>query len=113
MKQPAPSLTMIRITNDASMKKAYSSEIPVSAGLTCLVAAPNDMKKNVLWDDGERVFSREQFPVVAGQKVLLARLAAEQPMPASLDRLAHEFALKDELDGAWAVRPLRLVREGS
>ncbi|WP_184252197.1 serine/threonine protein kinase, partial [Paraburkholderia atlantica] len=71
------------------------------------------MKKNVLWDDGERVFSREQFPVVAGQKVLLARLAAEQPMPASLDRLAHEFALKDELDGAWAVRPLRLVREGS
>ncbi|MGF6987813.1 PAS domain S-box-containing protein [Paraburkholderia atlantica] len=95
------------------MKKAYSSEIPVSAGLTCLVAAPNDMKKNVLWDDGERVFSREQFPVVAGQKVLLARLAAEQPMPASLDRLAHEFALKDELDSAWAVRPLRLVREGS
>ncbi|MGF6382157.1 PAS domain S-box-containing protein [Paraburkholderia atlantica] len=72
-----------------------------------------DQKRKILWDDGERVFSREQFPVVAGQKVLLARLAAEQPMPASLDRLAHEFALKDELDGAWAVRPLRLVREGS
>ncbi|MBB5418216.1 hypothetical protein, partial [Paraburkholderia atlantica] len=70
-----------------------------------------DQKRKILWDDGERVFSREQFPVVAGQNVLLARLAAEQPMPASLDRLAHELALKDELDSAWAVRPLRLVRE--
>ena len=30
----------------------------------------------------------------------------------SLDRLAHEYGLKDELDEAWAVRPLELVREG-
>src|SRR5262249_41289723 len=36
---------------------------------------------------------------------------AEQPTPASLDRLAHEYALKDEMDGQWAVRPLELVRE--
>src|SRR6202011_1091242 len=27
------------------------------------------------------------------------------------DRLAHEYGLKDELDAAWAVRPLELVRE--
>ena len=26
-------------------------------------------------------------------------------------RLAHEYGLKDELDVAWAVRPLELVRE--
>ncbi|MEA2916317.1 MAG: hypothetical protein QOJ15_8398 [Bradyrhizobium sp.] len=38
--------------------------------------------------------------------------AAEHPKPATLDRLAHEYELKDELDGAWAVRPLELVREG-
>ncbi|MEA2730031.1 MAG: hypothetical protein QOF70_4506 [Acetobacteraceae bacterium] len=37
---------------------------------------------------------------------------AEHPPPASLDRLAHEYGLKDELDGAWAVLPLELVREG-
>ena len=37
--------------------------------------------------------------------------AAEHPPPATLDRLAHEYGLKDELDGAWAVRPLELVRE--
>jgi serine/threonine protein kinase len=37
--------------------------------------------------------------------------AAEYPTPATLDRLAHEYGLKDELDGAWAVRPLELVHE--
>ena len=34
--------------------------------------------------------------------------SAEHPHPALLDRLAHEYGLKDELDGAWAVRPLEL-----
>ncbi|WP_429559840.1 trifunctional serine/threonine-protein kinase/ATP-binding protein/sensor histidine kinase [Paraburkholderia youngii] len=69
-----------------------------------------DKKIKILWDDGERVFWREQSSPVEAQK-LLAGLAAEQPPPASLDRLAHELALRDELDSAWAVRPLRLVRE--
>ncbi|MEM5383134.1 AAA family ATPase [Paraburkholderia phymatum] len=72
-----------------------------------------DKKMNILWDDGERVFWRGQSSAPAGQNELFTKLAAEQPLPASLDRLAHEFGLKDELDGAWAVRPLRWVREGS
>ena len=38
-------------------------------------------------------------------------LAAEYPAPATLDRLAREYELKDELDGTWAVRPLELVRD--
>lgn len=65
----------------------------------------------ISWDDGERVFARAPG---AGPdaSVLLARLAAEQPPPASLERLTHEFGLKDELDGAWAARPLALTREG-
>ncbi|MEM5404848.1 MULTISPECIES: trifunctional serine/threonine-protein kinase/ATP-binding protein/sensor histidine kinase [Paraburkholderia] len=33
--------------------------------------------------------------------------------PASLERLAHEYHLKEELSGDWAVRPLELVSEGS
>jgi serine/threonine protein kinase len=33
--------------------------------------------------------------------------------PQSLDRLAHEYQLKEELDGAWAVKPLELLREPS
>src|SRR4029077_20585547 len=28
-----------------------------------------------------------------------------------LDRLTHEYELKDELDRAWAVRPLELMRD--
>jgi PAS domain S-box-containing protein len=40
-----------------------------------------------------------------------ALLAAEYPAPLTLDRLAHEYALRDELDAAWAVRPLELVHE--
>ncbi|MGF6539436.1 trifunctional serine/threonine-protein kinase/ATP-binding protein/sensor histidine kinase [Paraburkholderia youngii] len=71
-----------------------------------------DKKTNILWDDGERVFWREQSSALTDENMLFARLAAEQPLPASLDRLAHEFGLRDELDSAWAVRPLRLVREG-
>jgi hypothetical protein len=38
-------------------------------------------------------------------------LAAEYPAAATLDRLAREYELKDELDGTWAVRPLELVRD--
>ena len=38
--------------------------------------------------------------------------AAERPAPATLDRLTHEYGLKDDLDGTWAARPLELIREG-
>jgi PAS domain S-box-containing protein len=66
-----------------------------------------------LWEDGERVFCRERRPDADGKlsNVLIVMPAAEHPTPASLDRLAHEYALKDQLDGAWAVRPLALIRE--
>jgi serine/threonine protein kinase len=67
----------------------------------------------LLWEDGERVFCRGWRLGVDGNRsaVLAVLPAAEHPTPASLDRLAHEYALKDELDSAWAVRPLELGRE--
>src|ERR1700733_14956367 len=66
----------------------------------------------VLWEDGDRVFCRAVRRVEGYQAAVLAVLpAAEHPTPATLDRLAREYALKDALDGAWAVRPLELVRE--
>jgi PAS domain S-box-containing protein len=65
------------------------------------------------WEDGERVFSRTRRRANGGSETrLIARLAIEQPSPASFDRLAHEFDLRDKLDGAWAVRSLELVHEG-
>src|SRR6516165_12488714 len=38
--------------------------------------------------------------------------AADQPSRSSLDHLTHEYELKDELDDAWAVRPLEFVHDG-
>ena len=44
--------------------------------------------------------------------VLIVFPAAEHPPLAVLDRLAHEYDLKDKIHSAWAARPLELVREG-
>src|SRR6266446_4681440 len=74
--------------------------------------AGGDSSLQVLWEDGERVFCRGERRVDGYRAAVLAVLpAAEHPTPATLDRLACEYELKDELDGAWAVRPLELVRE--
>ncbi|MDN7177290.1 AAA family ATPase [Caballeronia sp. SEWSISQ10-4 2] len=62
----------------------------------------------ILWEDGERVFCRER-PRDGSDSVLVARIAAEHPLPASVARLAHEFALRDQLNGTWAVRPKELL----
>ena len=43
--------------------------------------------------------------------MLVALPTSEQPTPATLDRLAREYSFKDELDSAWAVRPLELARD--
>ena len=43
--------------------------------------------------------------------VLIVLPAAERPSPASLAGLAHYYELRDELDCAWAARPLELVSE--
>jgi serine/threonine protein kinase len=66
-----------------------------------------------LWEDGERVFRRGWRPDDSGNRraVLIVLPAAEYRSRSSLDRLTHEYELKDELDGAWAVRPLDLVRD--
>src|SRR5467141_2570652 len=71
-----------------------------------------DSDLQVLWEDGERVFCRGESHADGYRTAVLAVLpAAEHPTPATLDRLAREYGLKDELDGAWAVRPLEFVRE--
>ncbi|WP_339490747.1 trifunctional serine/threonine-protein kinase/ATP-binding protein/sensor histidine kinase [Pseudomonas sp. EL_65y_Pfl2_R95] len=66
-------------------------------------------RQQQLCNDGERVLYREWR--TSQHSVLITRPVAEQPTPGCLDRLLHEFNLKDELDSAWAVRPIELVRE--
>ena len=66
----------------------------------------------VLWEDSEQALYRGRRVDGNGAfiSVLIARPAAEPPDPAVLARLTHEYALKDELDAAWAIRPIDLVR---
>ena len=67
----------------------------------------------VLWEDDERVFRRGWRVDDDGKQcaALFVVPASEPPSRTSIDNLRHEYDLKDELDGAWAVRPVELVRE--
>src|SRR6516162_8452808 len=76
-------------------------------------ASSDGSNSQILWEDGQRVFRRGWRPDDNGKRrdVLIVIPAAEHPSRSSLDRLTHEYQLKDELDGAWAARPLELVRD--
>jgi PAS domain S-box-containing protein len=67
----------------------------------------------VAWEDGDRVYCRGWRSGADGKRapVLAVIPAAEQPTPQCLDRLTHEYGLRDELDRSWAVQPLELLRE--
>ncbi|MGY3412668.1 serine/threonine protein kinase [Bradyrhizobium sp. GM5.1] len=70
-----------------------------------------DSDIQLLWEDGDRAFCRGWHRQIHGSRavVLVVRPIAEHP--ATLDRLAHEYGLREELDEGWAVRPLELIRE--
>jgi PAS domain S-box-containing protein len=67
----------------------------------------------VLWEDSERAFCRLRRDVSDGTKhAFVPYLAgADHPTLESINRLAHEYELKDYLDTAWALRPMELVRD--
>ena len=64
-----------------------------------------------LRQDGEFAVLR-----VAGPNGLPSRLMVspvrEQPAPSSVAKLENAFALRSELDAAWAARPVELVKFG-
>ena len=60
-----------------------------------LIGAYSDGGSQVFWEDGERVFRR--LDDNGKRAVLLVMPAADQPSRSSLDRLIHEYELKDEL----------------
>jgi PAS domain S-box-containing protein len=67
----------------------------------------------VVWEDGDRVFCRGWRDGADGDQnaVLVVLPCGEPPTRDSLNRLRHEYELKDDLDDAWALRPLELVHE--
>jgi len=58
----------------------------------------------------------EEFVLQRGQSdidlstILVVAPSSGHPVPAILERLEHEYSLRDELDADWAARPLALVR---
>jgi hypothetical protein len=73
-----------------------------------------DGSGQVLWEDGERVFCRGWRLGDDGKPERRAGCPARRRASLAVKPRSrhHEYGLKDELDGAWAVRPLDLVREG-
>src|SRR5262245_42354639 len=77
-----------------------------------LDAAYGDTDSQILWEDGERVFRRSWQQDDDGERrTVLIVVAAADPPSRTFDRFTHEYELKDELDGAWAARPLELVHD--
>jgi len=101
---------------DRRRKIAQLQQGPPGPGVLLLIEMRvdcSDDSSQILWEDGERVFRRGWQPDDSGNRraVLIVLPAAGHPSRTGLDRLTHEYKLKDELDGAWAARPLELVRD--
>jgi PAS domain S-box-containing protein len=64
----------------------------------------------IWWEDGELVLCRS-VPGGEPLPVLAAMPLTEPPSPEAIGRLQHAYKLRDQLDPAWAARPLRLVTE--
>src|SRR5262245_37750611 len=67
-----------------------------------------DGELETLWDDGEFILSRLKHSAEGGPR-LMVRLAGAHPTGASLARLEHAYALRDELEASWAAKPTALI----
>src|SRR3984957_10738902 len=67
----------------------------------------------VLSEDGGVVLRRGVHESAGGGRkdVLIVLPTSEQPIPAILDRLAHAYSFRDELESTWALGPLELVQD--
>src|SRR5215470_15713614 len=65
-----------------------------------------------LRDDGEFILYRGHAKQPGPPSVLLLAPASTRPSPETLKKIDHEYSLRDELDPAWAVRPLAVSERG-
>lgn len=68
-----------------------------------------DGSSQVLWEDGERIVRRGWRVDDNGKRRAVLTILPAADSRASLERLSHEYQLKEELDASWALRPLELV----
>jgi PAS domain S-box-containing protein len=69
-----------------------------------------------LHQDGEFILYRglcKANSKTTPQSILALAPILERPAPATLKKMEHEFSLKDELDPAWAIRPIALTQDES
>ena len=64
----------------------------------------------IWWEDGELVLCRS-MPDGEPLAVLTAMPLTSPPSREAIGRLQHAYKLRDQLDPAWAARPLRLATE--
>jgi predicted ATPase/two-component sensor histidine kinase len=71
---------------------------------------PGQVRPDVLRADDDLIFARGGTGDALA-RTLTVTTAARDPSPRLLAQLEHAYALRHELDSAWAVRPLALTRE--
>ncbi len=80
------------------------AEAPINVG-----DPMHDGVRQTIRDDGNFVLSRRQER--AASRLTLSVAARHSPPGAAVRRLRHEYALRNELDPAWAVRPIEFLEE--
>lgn len=65
---------------------------------------------NILREDQEFILYRGEHSIRPGSaSVLLLAPSSNKPSLELLKKLEHEYSLKNELDSAWAARPLAVT----
>jgi PAS domain S-box-containing protein len=102
---------MFDLPNNDSEKRDLRG---IGVGVSWPTGGPHDRAFNYVF---ETLRQDEEFAFCRGRKndgelptILLVAPVSEHPVPAILERLEHEYSLRDELDSEWAARPLTLVR---
>lgn len=72
-----------------------------------------ETRSKVLWEDGERTLRRSWRNGADGGRYTVLEVVSvvEHATLGPINRLIHEYELKDDLNEAWAAQPLELVRE--
>src|ERR1700751_268156 len=67
----------------------------------------------ILSEDGDRIFCKMWRVTDTGERLPFFAVFSVNPYPdsASINRLLHEYELRDFLDSAWAVRPIGLEHD--
>src|SRR6478672_10203934 len=97
---------------DEPSSSAGPGRTPVKAGR--MEAAAVDLSSNrleTLLEDGEFVLYRRDDPTktTSPRSVLVVMPRSDHPRPQAVRMLEYEHSLRDDVDPAWALRPLALT----